>query len=581
MPNKENVNLEWAKYWAAKGWRLFPCLWGTIKDKNSPSHIPLTQWSQPNGTSCDIQQLTEWAIRWPNCYFCIEMIYNNKITCLDVDNKADKQGSAHLNALVAQHKQTLPFTLTVRTPSGGYHRWFLGHCAKSVNRLAQGVDVPVMAPIPGTYVPGKGLYKIISTTHGLAPLPAWIHTLAEQYKESSQRPKNFKDPMLDWNHPLNVSKAIEYLKWEAPPALERSGGDITGYKVACRVRDLCISEALCCELMLNHWYPRCEPDNKPAFIQRKVSHAYNYATSRPGEKLPEVIFNAPVNAHTAPSPLTEIVNPFFKSDSDLYKESIEPKWLIEDYIEEQTTTLFFGDRGSWKSFIALDMALCIALGYRWCDRRTQHGPVIYIAGEGGPGLKKRVRAWRLDRRVKFKPEMPFFYSYVPIKIDAGNTAVKVIEYAKAICGINRRPFLLVLDTLAKSMVGDESRAIDANKYIQCADQIKYQLGCSILIVHHSGHTNKTRAKGSVNFEAGVDAPFLVTRGSKTNPKAMTACLHSPLKMRDQEPPPDTYFKGRIITLGESKYKKPITSVSLKHIKDFAPPPITIDSKKKR
>jgi len=42
-----------------------------------------------------------------------------------------------------------------------------------------------------------------------------------------------------------------------------------------------------------------------------------------------------------------------------------PKYLIEKYIEEDTTGAIFGDPGSYKSFFALDMSLCVATGTNW------------------------------------------------------------------------------------------------------------------------------------------------------------------------------------------------------------------------
>jgi AAA domain len=57
-------------------------------------------------------------------------------------------------------------------------------------------------------------------------------------------------------------------------------------------------------------------------------------------------------------------------------------WLIEDYLERDTVTQLFGDPGSGKSFIALDMALSIATGQEWHGHATKSGPVFYIAGEG-------------------------------------------------------------------------------------------------------------------------------------------------------------------------------------------------------
>lgn len=64
---------------------------------------------------------------------------------VDLDRKNGIDGCAHLNQLAARHGFTIPRTVTVCTPSGGFHLWFTGpagmHIPNSVGRLAPGIDV--------------------------------------------------------------------------------------------------------------------------------------------------------------------------------------------------------------------------------------------------------------------------------------------------------------------------------------------------------------------------------------------------------------------------------------------------------
>ena len=57
-------------------------------------------------------------------------------------------------------------------------------------------------------------------------------------------------------------------------------------------------------------------------------------------------------------------------------------WLVKDYIERDTVGLFFGDPGSYKSFLAMDIAYHCATGKDWHGSAVVKGPVYYIAGEG-------------------------------------------------------------------------------------------------------------------------------------------------------------------------------------------------------
>lgn len=64
---------------------------------------------------------------------------------IDLDRKNGVDGVAQLNRLAAEHRFTIPSTVVVCTPSGGFHLWFTGPAGiavpNSVSRLAPGIDV--------------------------------------------------------------------------------------------------------------------------------------------------------------------------------------------------------------------------------------------------------------------------------------------------------------------------------------------------------------------------------------------------------------------------------------------------------
>ena len=152
-------NLSWAIYWASQGWKLFPSYWGVPKKMKDQTHMPLTSWSTPEGTTTDPQVLHQWFERWGrNCYYCVDIIRSD-VSCLDIDTKHDKNGPEELRTLEALHG-ALPVTLIVTTPSGGLHYWFSGSIRNTLSTIAPGIDTPVMAPVPGSYIPGKGRYLI-------------------------------------------------------------------------------------------------------------------------------------------------------------------------------------------------------------------------------------------------------------------------------------------------------------------------------------------------------------------------------------------------------------------------------------
>ena len=61
--------------------------------------------------------------------------------------------------------------------------------------------------------------------------------------------------------------------------------------------------------------------------------------------------------------------------------------MIDGVIPKQGVGLLFGELQTFKSFIALDLA--ISLGSQWAGRTTATAPVVYIGAEGAAGLRKR------------------------------------------------------------------------------------------------------------------------------------------------------------------------------------------------
>ncbi|MDO2063659.1 AAA family ATPase, partial [Escherichia coli] len=57
----------------------------------------------------------------------------------------------------------------------------------------------------------------------------------------------------------------------------------------------------------------------------------------------------------------------------------------------------FGQSGTFKSFLVLDLLAHIANGQPWFGHRVTAAPAVYVPFEGQGGIPKRVAAWRMAR----------------------------------------------------------------------------------------------------------------------------------------------------------------------------------------
>ena len=216
-------------------------------------------------------------------------------------------------------------------------------------------------------------------------------------------------------------------------------------------------------------------------------------------------------------------------------------WLIENYIEMDTVGMFFGEPATYKSFLAMDVAYHCASGKDWHGSKVTKGPVYYIAGEGHVGLAKRQEAlFQFHDHVLSNEQL--CYTTGAMNLYESKTAELITRDIEEWAKTAGNPALIVIDTLARNFNGDENSASDMGQFVNNVNKyLRVPFGCVVLIVHHSGHGARTRARGSTALPAGVDFAYRVEKSALI---ATLICT----KMKDAEEPRKTSFQGQIFPL---------------------------------
>ena len=233
----------------------------------------------------------------------------------------------------------------------------------------------------------------------------------------------------------------------------------------------------------------------------------------------------------------------------------EPDFLVDQMLERGSLAMIFGKPASGKSFLAVDLAASIATGRAFQGLKTQKGDVVYIAGEGYRGLKRRFNAW-----FKYHDVGP---EEIRVMISRSAVNFRDEEAAKALENelIRAResglaPVLFIVDTLARNYGGgDENSNSDMGKFISVIDQFNVKFGCATLIIHHSGHGENQRARGASALRGALDAEFSCL-------KDRSAILVQCTKMKDTEEPKDLAMNLKSVELGVAKDGKRISSAVL-------------------
>lgn len=197
----------------------------------------------------------------------------------------------------------------------------------------------------------------------------------------------------------------------------------------------------------------------------------------------------------------------FVSAGELLTNPKPTDFLVDELVEAQSLALLFAPPSAGKSFLALSWAACIATGTPWCGREVQQGAVFYLAGEGHAGITRRLKAWELHHGISLT-DAPLFVSKVPAALMDVASAASVVKAIADLEWLYGKPALIVVDTFARNMgTGDENSNADIGTFVNHLDRMKSKLGCSVLLVHHSGHMEKDRARGGSALNAAMDASF--------------------------------------------------------------------------
>lgn len=241
----------------------------------------------------------------------------------------------------------------------------------------------------------------------------------------------------------------------------------------------------------------------------------------------------------------------------LRAQSQNVSWLVKQLIPSESIGVLFGASGTFKSFIAIDMALHVAHGLPWLGRKTKKGTVLIIAAEGGSGLWRRIVAWHRIHRLKWDAAAVFV---MPVGIDLATDAARVQEAAAAL-GV--KPDLVVIDTLSQTFRGEENSAAEVSKYLsEVGLWFRSSWQAAVMLVHHSGHSATERARGSSAIRANVDWMFGVFRDEKEM-LATVECV----KQKDGDMPDPITFSVRVVDLAVDEDGDTVTSLVASGVTD--------------
>lgn len=223
-----------------------------------------------------------------------------------------------------------------------------------------------------------------------------------------------------------------------------------------------------------------------------------------------------------------------------------PSWFIKRVLPRAGLGMIYGESGSGKSFLALDVAMAIARGRPWRDHRTTKGRVVYIAAEGAAGFLNRLRAYADYNQIDLAKYPIGVVTDAPnFMVDDDRVLAKRIEDTGG-------ADLIIDDTLAQSMIGNENAGEDMTKVLSHLKRLHATTGAMVLLVHHSGKNAARGARGWSGLRAACDFEMEVLREDHLREAQLT-------KLKDGEDGARFPFELSVVQIGEDDDGDPVTS----------------------
>jgi AAA domain len=246
------------------------------------------------------------------------------------------------------------------------------------------------------------------------------------------------------------------------------------------------------------------------------------------------------------------------------------KYLVKKLIPETGTGLLPGQWGTYKTFVALDLAGAVMTGATFADHAVKRrGGVLFIAVEGRDEIPIRLEA--LNREKCGKAErLPFFcLDDIPRLLERG-AADKIAADANAVAAEMQQRFdlplaLIIVDTVAAgagyAKSGDENDSAIAQRIMDALARISKLTGAFVLAVDHLGKVVETGTRGSSAKESFADV-VLALLGEKELSGGVKNPRMAARKRRGGPNGEEFAFTAQLVAMGTDEDGDPIDTLIL-------------------
>jgi len=431
---------------------------------------------------------------------------------IDVGKDGDIRSASEIIEYIRDTHGPLPDTLTVNTPSGGRHLYYkAAQPLKTASRFIPGDPVGIDCRAESGYVIGPDEENYFTdgnfTIKNCVQIPEWIVKILLTEKKilnSNNFTYTGQIPLIP-EMKKEISAALDHLDYN-----DRDVWIAQGFSL----KSLDSEDA---RRLWDEWSQKSEKfdaidqDKKwNSFEPKNITIGSLFYDARKAGYSSEIkIQTENFNVSDQRFKLYDI--------HDIFRDRPPREWLIDKLFIKNGLYIIAGDAGSGKTYAAIDIAACIAIGIPWLDMNTVKGNVLIIDEESGDyRLATRFKQVIKSHGGNKNTVSAYYTTMQSVNLRA---PVDMIEIEKII--IEKNIKFVVIDALMDVTPGiNENSTEEMVPALNALNKIKERTGVSFLVIHHKlkawKENVKTRFRGTTGIIGVADLMLEIHRESKSD-----------------------------------------------------------------
>jgi len=196
---------------------------------------------------------------------------------------------------------------------------------------------------------------------------------------------------------------------------------------------------------------------------------------------------------------------------DQFKKRPPVRWVVKNLLPDQGLAIMYGQSGTGKTFMLLDLLLAIANGDDWFGHATTKTPVCYVCLEGVSGISQRIAAWE----IATGKSVPDNFRIITNSFILGNRK-DVLDLAISIQDGGFSNGVIAIDTLnAATPTMEENSSKEMGAAIENLRLLQRQTNGLVMTTHHTGKDETRGMRGHSSLHGAIDVEIYL-KGTKTN-----------------------------------------------------------------